>query len=93
LGIFVYQFAQALAESYNSEPALLYLGAIRSEYGHIFTYAFAATALLAVVIVTAVTLWTGERRSRAGRVYFTALALAAIIVVYSLWRLGMLVLP
>jgi hypothetical protein len=49
--------------------------------------------LLAVVIVTAVTLWTGERRSRAGRVYFTALALAAIIVVYSLWRLGMLVLP
>jgi len=93
LGIFVYQFAQALAESYNSEPALLYLGAIRSEYGHIFTYAFAALVLLAVVIVTAVTLWTGERRSRAGRVYFTALALAAIIVVYSLWRLGMLVLP
>ena len=69
LGVFVYQFAQALAQSYSTEPALLYLGAIRSEYRHIFAYAFAAMALLVVVIVTAVVLWAGERRSRAGRVY------------------------
>lgn len=93
LAVFVYQFAQALAQSYQGEAALLYLGAISSEYRVIFWIATAAIGLLAGSVVTAMVLWACERRSPAGRVYFTILTLAAGAVVFSLSRLGMFVPP
>ncbi len=93
LALFVSRFAQALAQSYRSEAALLYLGAISSEHRGIFWIAVAAVALLAGSAVTAGVLWQGDRRSLAGRVYFTMLTLAAGAVVFSLSRLGMFVSP
>ncbi len=42
------------------------------------------------MVAAAVAQWTGSHRSLAGRLYFTALTITALGVVYILWKMQLL---
>lgn len=87
---FVWSLVQALFRAQETTPALLYLGAILAEDRWVFALSGIAAVLAIVVALAALALWLGGRRSLPGRLYYTVLALAAIVAVSSLWHLGLL---
>lgn len=71
-------------------PTLMYLGAVLSEFRWVFALALLFALVMTLMVVTAVALWTGSHRSLAGRLYFTALTITALGVVYTLWKMQLL---
>jgi hypothetical protein len=88
--LFLWALRGAVARAAEVSPALVYLGAILRRDWWVFVLASFGAALTAVVVVAAVALWAGRQRSVEGRVYYSVLALAAVVASFSLWRLGLL---
>lgn len=90
LGAFLWALRGALVRASETTAALLYLGAILKSDRWVFALASVAAVLACAVVIAAIGLWVGRRRSFNGRLYYTFLALAAAAAAWSLWQLGLL---
>lgn len=87
-GFLVY-LGEALAADF-ANPALLFLGAVLSEFRWIFLLALVFSLLVMLMVVAGVAVWTGPHRSLGGRLYFTALTITGLLVVHALWKMQLL---
>jgi hypothetical protein len=69
---------------------MLLLGALPSAWRPIFALPLAFIVLAVAMVVAAIALWAGHRRSMGGRIYYVLLTLAALSSVLALYRLGIL---
>ncbi len=90
LGAFLWALRGALLRASETTAALLYLGAILKSDRWVFALASIAAVLACAVVIAAIGLWVGRRRSFNGRLYYTFLALASAAAAWSLWQLGLL---
>jgi len=86
---FLLALGWALAADLAS-PALLFLGAVLSEFRWVFALALLFALVVTLMVVATVALWTGSHRSLAGRLYFSALTVTALGVVFTLWKMQLL---
>jgi hypothetical protein len=85
---FLVGLALAMGVTLQANQMMLGLGAVPSTFRALFFVPTVFLILVGAMVVAMVALWAGKRRSMPGRLYYTALTLAALISLSSLFSLG-----
>jgi hypothetical protein len=86
--VFFIGLGAVLAGMVQRNPMMLGLGAVPSNVRALFFLPTVFLFLVGAMVVALVALWAGKRRSMPGRLYYTALTLAGLISLSSLFSLG-----
>jgi len=87
---FVGLLGLAIATTLAANEHLVLLGAIPAVWRPIFALPPLFVALVALMVVAAVALWAGHRRTPAGRIYYALLTLTGLAGVVALYSAGFL---
>jgi hypothetical protein len=88
LAAFFVGAAIAIATTIVTNENLLAMGAISERWRWLFVLPTVGAGLVALMLLVATVLWRRRERSRSGRLYFTALAVAGALAVVDLLALG-----
>ena len=79
---------QALNSTMRTNQLLLGIAALPARWGWLFVVPPTLVAVTVVMMIVTIVLWRSRQRSLSGRLYFTALTLAAIVSAVDLVLIG-----
>ncbi len=88
--VFLVGLAVALGVTVATNQMLLGLGAVPSAFRPLFTLPPLYLLLVICMLIATVALWSGRRRTLPGRIYYTALLVAALVTFGAFFSLGVM---
>ncbi len=89
-GVALLALAGAVGSAVSANALLLFLGAVPSSIRWAFALPWVAVAIVVLMAVAAWEMWSGGRRSLAGRLYYLLLLAAGVTASVGFWKLGLL---